>query len=46
MLYLKDLSAAEYVDTGKLLNLVLDQKDRKKDLYFKVEIYSVVNFNA
>jgi hypothetical protein len=47
MLYMrKEITNKEYLDTGKLLNLVLDQKDRKKDLFFKVEIYSTVNFNA
>jgi len=46
MLYVKDLNPAEYIGTGKLLNLVLDQTKRKKSLYFKVEIFSSVNFSA
>jgi len=46
MLYVRNLNAAEYVGTGALLNLVLDQTKRKKDLYYKVEIYSSVSFSA
>jgi hypothetical protein len=46
MLYVQNLTTQDYLDTGKLLNLVLDQKDRKKDLFFKVEIYSTINFNS
>ena len=46
MLYVKDLKAEVYIGTGKLLNLVLDQTKRKKSLYFKVEIFSSVNFSA
>ena len=46
MLYIQDLTPSDYIDTKKYLNLVLDQTERKKDLYFKVEILSSQNFNA
>ena len=46
MLYIQNLTREEYVDKGKLLNLVLDQLDRKKDLYYKVEIFSTYDFES
>ena len=46
MVYMSDLNQATYVNTGKLLNLCLDQNQRDKDLYFKVQIYSSVPFHA
>ena len=46
MLYIQDLESSEYVNTNKLLNLVLDQTERTKDLFYKVEIFSSVTFKA
>ncbi len=43
MLYL-ELSAADYLHSQKLINLVLDQHQRMKDLFFNIRIVSSCNF--
>jgi calpain-7 len=45
MLYL-DLPSQTYLHPQKVLNLVLDQLDRKKDLYFNVRVFSNVAFEV
>jgi hypothetical protein len=35
-----NLKANEYYKMSQVLNLVLDQDQRKKDLYFNIRIYS------
>lgn len=46
MLRIADLDRATYIEKRQMLNLVLDQTKRKKDLFYKVEIYSSVDFGA
>lgn len=46
MVRMSDLDHATYAGTGKLLNLCLDQNQRARDLFFKVQIYSSAPFNA
>ena len=46
MVRLKKLDYATYVERGQLLNLCLDQNQRDRDLYFKIQIYSTAPFNA
>jgi len=46
MLYLQLPNAAEYLNSTKVLNLVLDAIDRKKDLFFNVRIFSTHPFEA
>lgn len=47
MLYVTDFEAEQFVNNPQgLLNLVLDQTERTKDLYFKVEIFANVDFVA
>ncbi len=43
MLYL-EIKAAEYFNLNKVLNLVLDQLDRKQDLYYQVRVFSSYPF--
>ena len=43
MTYLK-LKTSEYVNTGKVLNLVLDQMDRTRDLYYNIRVFASVPF--
>lgn len=43
MLYL-ELPANEYFNTSKVLNLVLDQYQRKKDLFFNIKVHSNLPF--
>ena len=43
MLYL-ELPSAEHLNVTNVLNLVLDQLDRQKDLYFNVRVFSQVPF--
>ena len=46
MLYNTHMKIQQVLNPGMLLNLVLDQTGRSKDLYFKVEIFCNLNFNA
>jgi|LauGreDrversion4_2_1035121.scaffolds.fasta_scaffold68705_1 hypothetical protein len=46
MLYLKLPNAQEYIDSNKLLNLVLDTMDRDTDLFFNVRIFSTHPFES
>jgi hypothetical protein len=46
MVRLKKLDHATYVERGQLLNLCLDQNQRDRDLYYKIQIYSTAPFNA
>ena len=46
MVRVMNLEPSEYVNTGKMLNLVLDQTERKKNLYYKIDVFSSVNFNC
>ena len=46
MLYLSLPNAQEYFKASKLLNLVLDTIDRRKDLFFNVRIFSTHPFEA
>jgi len=43
MLYL-ELPAAEYVNQQKTINLVLDQHQRMKDLFFNIRVLSSCTF--
>lgn len=45
MTYMSGLQASEFVNNeSALLNLILDQTERFKDLFFKVEIFSSMEF--
>ena len=44
MLYL-ELQSAEHLNQTNVLNLVLDQHKRQKDLYFNIRVFSMVPFN-
>lgn len=44
MLYIRNMDKAELLQNQ--LCLVLDQLKRKKDLYYKVDIFSSLNFQA
>jgi len=44
MLYLT-LPSAQHLQTSNVLNLVLDQLKRTKDLYYNVRVFSEVPFN-
>ena len=44
MTYLK-LEANQYIGTGKVLNLVLDQLDRKRDLFYNIRVFASVPFH-
>tara|TARA_B110000285_G_C14807777_1_gene460518 strand:+ start:211 stop:516 length:306 start_codon:yes stop_codon:yes gene_type:complete len=46
MVRVLNLDPKDYVNTGSLLNLVLDQSERKKNLYYKIDVFSSVNFNC
>ena len=43
MLYLK-LKADEYFNINKVLNLVLDQMERRHDLFYQVRVFSSYPF--
>jgi hypothetical protein len=43
MLYL-ELPRAEYMNAQKIINLVLDQHQRKKDLFFNIKVMSSCAF--
>lgn len=45
MLYL-ELPAAEYMNQMKVLNLVLDQHQRKKDLFYNIRVLSSCQFST
>ena len=45
MLYL-ELPSAEHLNQTNVLNLVLDQHKRQKDLYFNIRVFSMVPFNV
>ena len=45
MLYLR-LKAQEYFNINKVLNLVVDAIDRKKDLFYQVRIFSSYPFET
>jgi hypothetical protein len=45
MLYL-ELPTAEYLNQAKVLNLVLDQHQRKKDLFFNIRVLSSCSFTT
>ena len=45
MLYL-ELQSAEHLNQTNVLNLVLDQHKRQKDLYFNIRVFSMVPFNV
>ena len=44
MLYLK-LASAEHLTLNNVMNLVLDQHKRQKDLYYNVRVFSEVAFS-
>lgn len=44
MLYLS-LSSADHLQQANVMNLVLDQLDRKRDLYFNVRVFSEAPFS-
>ena len=46
MLYMNKLERNQYINTGRTLNLIMDQTQRKRDLYYKMEIFSSVDFSA
>jgi hypothetical protein len=42
-----DVNAGEFVNNpSALLNLILDQTERTKDLFYKVEIFSNMEFTS
>mmetsp|Transcript_7314 Transcript_7314/g.6514 ORF Transcript_7314/g.6514 Transcript_7314/m.6514 type:complete len:140 (+) Transcript_7314:1384-1803(+) len=43
MLYL-ELPRSEYLNSQRVVNLVLDQHQRKKDLYYNIRVHSNFNF--
>jgi len=46
LLKIQGLDKAAYLDQGHLLNICLDQTERKRDLFYKLEIYSSHDFTA
>lgn len=46
MLYLNKVIQSDWVSSGKALNLILDQTKRTRDLYYKMEIFSSIDFQA
>jgi hypothetical protein len=46
LLKIQGLDKAAYLDQGHLLNICLDQTERKRDLFYKLEIYSSHDFTS
>jgi hypothetical protein len=46
MLKIQGLDKTAYLDQGHLLNICLDQTERKRDLFYKIEIYSSHDFSS